>query len=208
MATTLAYVSDNDAPDAKPPILRVYEFDAGASKPKTLAKMGDAGIPKDWAPADGNLDFSRDGHRLFFQIAPKPVVAKPDPTPEADKAQVDVWNWQDKILQSQQLMQATRERNKSYMATADLRSGRLTRESTDDIPSVNIGRHGEAAFGFASTSVPYELQESWDEGYSDLYRVEVATGKAIPLGAGQHTREFLSPDGNSVAVFDLATQRR
>ena len=204
---SLAYLSDMDAPDAKPPVLRVYTWEMGSASPKAIAKLGDAGIPKDWAPADGALSFSRDGRRVFFQVAPKPVAAKPDPTPEADKAQIDVWNWNDSRLQSQQLMQAGRDRTRSFLACADLRSGQIVEEADAARPNVSIGGYGDAEFGLAVTNVPYELQESWDEGFSDIYRVGcVKTGTASKLPAGAHTRTLLSPDGSSVAVFDLAAK--
>src|ERR1019366_3688552 len=76
----------------------------------------------------------------------------------------------------------------------------------DAIPTVTIGGHGGAEYGLAVTTVPYQLQESWDEGFSDIYRVEVKSGKATKLPAAPHTRELLSPDGSSVAVFDLAAK--
>ncbi|HLK13332.1 MAG TPA: prolyl oligopeptidase family serine peptidase [Fimbriimonadaceae bacterium] len=202
----LAYLSDNDAPEAKPPVLRLYAWDRGDTRPKAVAKLGDAGLNKDWAPADGALEFSRDDKRLFFQSAPKPVEAKPDPTPEADKAQIDVWNWQDPRLQSQQLMQAGRDRNRSFMACVELRSGRITEEATPALPSVTVGNHGDAEYGFAATNVPYELQDSWDTNQTDLYRVEVKSGRAMKLPAGTHSRALASPDGSSVAVFDLAAK--
>jgi dipeptidyl aminopeptidase/acylaminoacyl peptidase len=201
----LAFESDNDAPDAKPPVLRVYTAEVGG-KPKEVAKLGDAGLPKDWAPADSAVEFSEDGHRLFFNTSPKPVIEMPDTTPADEKAQVDIWTWKDARLQSQQIHDVAIDNRRTYRAVVDLRTGKDVQLTNPDMASVEIGDKNRAAFGLGRTTVPYELESSWDGGRSDLYRVNIETGEWIPLPCGHRVQAFMSPNGANVSIYDEEKQ--
>lgn len=203
----LAYLSDSEAPDAKPPILRVYLYDVGAKGPRTIVKEDSPGLPTNWSPMDGGLSFSRDNRRLFFGANEKPVEDKPDPTPADEKAQVDIWNWKDSRLMSQQLHDVAQDRNVSYRAVADLRSGKIAMLTNYERPRIEIGDKESAPFALALTNRPYELQDSWDGGISDMYCVNVSNGEAIPILTGVRADTRLNPTGSIATVFDLQTNR-
>ncbi len=80
-----------------------------SSQPEKVADVATPGMISGWAPSEnGSLYFSGDATRLFMGTAPRPVQAAPDSTLEEDKPKVDVWNWKDLALQSQQKVEAAR----------------------------------------------------------------------------------------------------
>ena len=57
--------------------------------------------------------FSRSGERLFFGVAPVPPEKEEEKDDEEDdepEVELDIWHWQDPLLQPMQLLNAVRER--------------------------------------------------------------------------------------------------
>lgn len=212
----IAFATDKDDYAAKKPALTAYVWDGSL---KQVAKGGAAGLQKDWiVAATGALTFSESGRRLTFAVLPKPEEEKKDETPEEDKAAVDVWNWQDPVLQPQQLLQVNAARSRTYDAIVDLGSGKITQLEDPDTETVIISDRGDGAFAMINDSKPYQKQQSWGEDKSDIYLVNLSNGdrEKVLSGyegsagfslTGRYLFGFNSPAKNYIAI-DTRTKKR
>jgi len=199
-ASKIAFVTDKDDYAAKTPALTAYVWDGSL---KQVAKDGSAGIKKDWIIASGGaLSFSESGRRLTLAVVPKPVEEKPDPTPAEDKAQVDVWNWKDDVLQPQQLLQVNQNRSRTYDALIDLGSGRITQLEDPDMPNVIISDRGDGEFGMISDGRPYQRAQSWGDGRSDIYLVNLQNGSREKVMEAYGGNLGFSPTGRYLFGFN------
>ncbi|MEM0982816.1 MAG: prolyl oligopeptidase family serine peptidase [Planctomycetota bacterium] len=163
----------------------LYAWTAGDRGAASIAAEGDRGIPVGWWVADNpSPRFSESGERVIFGTQPRPEI-EPEEDKDAEdddepKVKLDIWHWQDARLQPQQLLQASRERDRSYTAVVLLEErNAIVQLANEDMPSVIIGSDGDADYAVANTDVPYAIEDSWaTPGYVDSYVIDVRTGYA------------------------------
>lgn len=198
----LAFLTDKDDYAAKKPSHSLYLSKDGG-EPKLVAKEGTDGVPKGyWVPDNSQVRFSKKATRLLFSVAPKPAEEPKDETPDDEKVSVDVWNWQDKVLQPQQLLQAASERTRTYDAAYSLDAKKIAVLETSDLRSVSIAKNGDGDTALGSDDQAYDLASSWDPGYNDYYLVNPNTGERKPLVKGFTGGLDLSPEGKYVYGYD------
>ncbi len=188
-----------------------------------IAAEKTTGIPTEWwVSSDSGSFFAEDGRRLYFETAPVPETvqkeraeaqAKKDGQPaedddDEDKPKLDIWHWQDPLLQPQQLLQAEQERKRNYVAAYDLRSGKIVQLADKDFPSVSIDRRSKADIAVGVTNLPYRKMLSWDvPGFQDSYLVNLKTGERTNILEKSKARADLSPDAKFVTWYDAEAQK-
>ena len=173
----VAFLSDRDDHEADQPAITLYHATLGEGEAMAMASVGSPGIRDEWWVSDnGTVSFSKDGERLFFGTAPRPEPEPEEETPDDDKVVVDIWNWKDNLIQPMQLVQANRERNRTYMAWVPTTGGNVVQLGTTDVPDVTVGREGDADIAVGRTTLPYGWYVSHDGTYSDVYLIDVRTG--------------------------------
>lgn len=222
--TELAFVSDKDDYDSKTSGWSLYYWKRGQQSAKLIAAEKTAGIPDNWwVSSDSSSYFSEDGRRLFFETAPVPETvekeraeaqAKKDGKPveddedDDDKPKLDIWHWQDPLLQPQQLLQAEQERKRNYVAVYDLRTGKIVQLADKNFPSVSIDRRSTADIAVGVTNMPYRKMLSWDvPGFQDSYLVDLKTGDRTRILEKSKARAQLSPEAKYVTWYDAEAQK-
>jgi len=191
----MAFLSDRDDYPADHPQFKLY-FWNGKDPARELAARNTPGIRTGWAvSANGKLEFSRDGSRLFFGTAPTP---KPEPE-DQETVKVDIWNWQDPLLQTIQKVQAETEAKRSYRAVCQLRSGKIVPLATPEIPEIVLSHEGDRVLG--SSDVPYRPLASWDTEYKDYYLIDLQTGAAKRVLEKRRSQATFSPGGRYLLYF-------
>jgi len=67
-------------------------------------------LPEGWTVSEYETPaFTNDGLDVFLGIAPKPIRAGKDTLTDDEKVSVDIWNWKDNELQTQQIKQLDEE---------------------------------------------------------------------------------------------------
>ncbi|MDX1673721.1 MAG: prolyl oligopeptidase family serine peptidase [Longimicrobiales bacterium] len=179
---------------------------------RAVASSVTAGVPSDWWVSEhGELEFSASGERLFFGTAPRPEPQDEDEEPllEEEQVELDVWHWQDDLIQPMQKLQADRERRRTYRAVAHLGRDRVVQLANEDMPEVEVGREGDADIALAETNVRYlYLVGIESPGYSDVYLVEVDTGdRRMVVEEERIGWGHLSPDARYFAWYDYDDRR-
>ena len=199
----LAFVSNSTDFASDQPSFALYVAEPG-QEAVTVAREGDAGVPAGWWISEhGRLDFSDSGHRLFFRTSPRPDPEVEDNRPDNEKVDVDIWSWTDKDLMTVQLVNQSRDRERSYVAVADLNNGTLTQLADQLVPSINDLGHGDGAVAFGTDRRRYMPESSWDTpGYGDVYVIDMASGTKRRLLEAVRSNVIPSPDGSHLAWWD------
>lgn len=196
----LGFVSDIGAAQSNPPRYALYLAPSG----RTASRASDAALPPGMQPSpNGKLEFSADGRRLFFGIAPPPP---PTPKTDPDMTQVDLWSWTDAELQPMQKVRAEAEADASYPAEAFLdATGAATGVvplASPELPAVLFSANHERAA--LASDVPYQIEASWDGGGQDYYALNLADGSRRLVLKDSHFPATLSPGGDFLLYFAAA----
>jgi dipeptidyl aminopeptidase/acylaminoacyl peptidase len=170
----LAFLSDQAEYDKDVSPYRLYYWKVGDATTTELVSATTRGMPPGMVVSDQAAPrFSEDGHRLFLGTAPPPPPPAPENAP-APRA-VDLWHWQDPLLQPMQRVRAQQERNRNYRAVVYLDDKRFVQLATLDLPNVNPGDDPARAVG--TSEMPYRREMSWDTSYNDVAIVDLKTGQ-------------------------------
>ena len=209
--TQLAFLSDRDDYDAKKPGWSLYFWSEKARKAAKVAAQGVKGIAEGWWLTSAAAPmFSEDGKRLFFSTAPIPEDVDEDKK-DADaepKAKLDVWHWQDPLLQPQQLLRAQSERNRSYRAVWNRDAKRVVQLATKEVPTVVVDPRSKSNRAVGIASDKYLKQQSWDfPGYQDVYLINLNNGKSELILEAVRGTPRLSPAGKFLSWYDSTARQ-
>ena len=174
---------------------------------KTLYDFSnDVAFPKDQRVASyRRLEWSDDGSRLFFGIAPRdprivPVRRAPGELPPA---RVQVWHWKDLRQFHQQEVNANQDRQRTTLVAWRVGAPAVTRLSADPLETVQLSENGAAAL--AVDEGPYVREIMSGRPYRDVYRVDLESGKREKILGKSLYGASLSPSGR-FAVYQQGDQ--
>jgi dipeptidyl aminopeptidase/acylaminoacyl peptidase len=201
-----AFLTDRDDRGSPAPAFSLYVATGAQAEARVLP--GDPALPAGWAPSEhGQVSFSASGRRVFFGSTRVPAPEPEEDEPDDEAVVVDVWNWKDPYLQPMQLLQAEEERERTYQAMLDLRSGRTMQLATEDVPSVGVAAEGDGNVALGRSDLPYRQLVSWDGRYSDLYVLHLGDGRREQIAEMVRGSASLSPGGRYVTWWDGVDKR-
>mgnify|MGYP003635436447 CR=1 FL=1 len=152
---------------------------------------------------NGRIYFSRNGQRLYFGTAERPVEEPKDSIVANEKAQLDVWNWQDLKIQPMQLLRKSRDEKKTYLAVFNINAQKVVPLETDSTNRISVGKQGNAQYALVTESKNYELSGSWRVPFpNDYYRLDVTTSKKELIKKALAYSVSLSPSGKHFVYFN------
>jgi len=80
---------------------------------------------------------------------------------------------------------------------------RFVQLATPDMPTVNPGNNPDRAIG--TSDLPYRQLVSWDQGYNDVYLIDIKTGQRRKIMEKSSAVPSLSPGGSYLTYFDEFT---
>lgn len=201
----IAFLAYKGADDALNKVHDLFIYDlAGVDTARVLVGNGASGIPEGWQVGDGgSLQFSQDGQRLFFGIAPEPLV-KDTTLVEFEHAKVDIWHWKEDYLQTQQLVNLRRDMNRTYMAVVAVDAGSSVLPLADErLPDLRLAQEGDQQFALGTTDFGRRVESQWlASTYQDIYLVSTRTGERTMIIENMRGSVSLSPQGKHVLWFD------
>jgi len=165
--------------------------DANFPKDMVLSEKGQAeGRRQEASDEGGNpaLSWSDDLSRIFCGI--KEQEKEPEESKEP-VANLDVWHWKDERIQSEQMIQAERDRNFTYRSVYLVKEKKFLRLADEKIRTVTITRDGR--WGIGRDDKPY--LSDVETSQADYYAVDAATGERKPIIQGIRRPLGDSPDG-------------
>jgi dipeptidyl aminopeptidase/acylaminoacyl peptidase len=203
----LAFLSDQAEYEKEVSPYRLYYWKAGDPAATELVSTTTRGVPQGMVVSDQAAPrFSQDGQRLFVGTAPPPAPPAPEGAPASRG--VDVWHWQDPLLQPMQRVRAQQERNRSYRAVVHVADKgadkgadkRFVQLATPDFPNVAQGEDPARAVG--TSELAYRREMSWDTTYNDVALVDLKTGQRQPILQHFRGSPTMSPGGRYLLFFD------
>ncbi|MDE2826544.1 MAG: prolyl oligopeptidase family serine peptidase [Bacteroidota bacterium] len=200
-----AFLSSREGHEMKPAEFTLYYWKSGMDSVDVVATATSDGIPEAWwINPDGSISFSESGSRLYFGTSPRPPAEdEEDEEDEEDKVVLDVWNWRDPLLQPMQLVNAEREKNRSYRAVIHLDTGNIVQLAHKDVPDISVGTNGDADIAIGWSNLPYQQQISWDSPRAyDTYVIDVMSGTRTMMLEATQSRPSLSPNAEYLTWWD------
>ena len=168
---------------------------AATRTPAVLDPATTAGFPKGFVVSErASLSWSADGQQVYLGILPQtaaPDTAKKKSTDSI--ADVDVWRTQDERIQSQQMNEAERERNRTF-TQAFVHPGRYITLTDSSMRELELPQAGTWAVG----ADPRPYISDYKRPAADFYRVNLLTGERTRFLTAQLTGPYvegISPDG-------------
>lgn len=203
-ALQVAFLSDLDTTKALIRDFQLRYWNAGRDSAEVIVKMGTSDIKSDWLVSDnGKVYFSESGQRLFFGTAPKSMVQDTSVLAE-EIIDVEVWNYKDGKLYTQQNVEVEDDRNRNYLTYFDTLNEKIITLGNENIPYVKLAKHGDSDYALGYSNLPYEKYISW-EGYPlryDIYSIDVNTGKAKMAKEDLRGTPDLSAEGNFLLWYN------
>jgi len=178
-------------------------------KEKIASKIADSNsysLPDNWEISEnGNLIFSEDNSKLFFNTAPKIFPSPKDTLLEDEKYKVDIWNWNDPLLQSQQLKELDKTLKKAYTSIFRTSDKKLYQVSDTLLNDVKLTNDAKSDLLLGLTNVPYQKYLSWEEPeFNDAYLIDLKAGERKLILSQKQYSISLSPFNKYVLYYETS----
>ncbi|MDZ7744071.1 MAG: prolyl oligopeptidase family serine peptidase [Bacteroidota bacterium] len=196
----LAFIFSSDTGKVKIYELSLWKDDEVSS---TIPKDHEF-LPGSWSVSEhGNISFSEDGKRMYFGIAPLPEPEPEDTLTADEKVSLDIWNWQDALLQPHQLKRVKSEKNRNYLSVYHLKNNKAIMLEDTLLQNVNVHLKAVGKYALARTRIPYLKLTSWEAAaYHDAYIVDQQTGEKKKILNKVQSHSIFSPDENYILWYE------
>jgi len=188
--------------------IKVYDlqyFDTKLKQSEIILDSNNTSTTKDWCVNENSkLNFSRNGQQLYFGIAPIAEKEQKDTLLDTEKYKVDVWSWKDPLLQSEQKVSLKKEQKRTYLAVYNTKKKTIKQLADKSLPRVKLYDHGNANLALGSSSLPYQMEQSWNDWFNDYYLVNVKTGESDLILAKKNSRVEISPSQKYLYWYETA----
>jgi len=168
-------------------------------------------IPTGWiVPSKNTLSWSRDGDRLYLGLRPATdtlaavsdedtTIHLFDVTSILDKRAVDIWHWNDPLINPHQKKQWKAKSEQTYRAVYHHQEQSLVQLADTVWDAVTVTE--SPLFALGRTDLAYQKDITWDGSYADYAVVNQKTGERRTFLRRQSERVRTSPDGLFAVFF-------
>ncbi|MDR3714165.1 MAG: prolyl oligopeptidase family serine peptidase [Puia sp.] len=197
LGTQVAFMTGRQAGERTAHTISHYRL--GMDKPEERASDGPGGIGGGLSVDGGRLQFSADGGHIFIGLVSHEVAPKPAP----DAISVDVWSYQDSLLQSAQLYQIKNGSPAVYTAVIATGGGPVIRL---EYGSESIQARQPAGDYVVVNRNNNPGDRFWLERPDSNWLVSLRDGSRIPLGTVGYSEFVFSPDGRYLVYYDAGRE--
>lgn len=179
-------------------------YDLNSFTWKTIIDTTNSVIPKTRSVnSNQSILFTEDGSKLYFGVAKRPIKEVKDTLLESEKYKLDLWHFEDKRLQPQQLVELKKDEKKTDLYVYHFNNQQTIQLSNDTLlvtPVANL----QGEFLYAKCKSPYQGTYNWTSpNLEDHYIVNINSGASSILKKGVGYGGDLSPKGNYYTYFDV-----
>ncbi|MEL7002445.1 MAG: prolyl oligopeptidase family serine peptidase [Bacteroidota bacterium] len=193
-----AFLVDRDTTKALERNFELRYWTTGLDSAMVKADRNSDFLEGNWVVNEnGGIMFSEDGKRLFYGTSPAPLVQDTTLLPE-EIIKVEVWNYQNGRLHTQQNAELENDKKKSYWAVMNTETFSSAQLANTEIPELQITEHATSRYGLGISNVPYQQYISWEgwPRHNDYYRVDLASGEKKLIAKDVRGSGDISAEGN------------
>ncbi len=201
----LAYLSARDSTENDSLKYELFYF-----KEEKLAQVTDTlgkNLNEDWELSNAQAPyFSENGERLYFYSRPERNFDVDTTLLKEEVPEVDVWNYQDKLIQPEQKAKLKELSNRAYLSFYSPEKNDVISLHDETLEYVILDDDAEQQYVLGYTSSPYDVSRSWEYPWSsDYYIIDTQTGNKSLALEGASGTPYLAPNGTHAVYFDIKT---
>lgn len=203
-ATQLAFVAERDSvAKALRKFYKLWYYTPGSDSARLRVDRNTAGVEKGLTVNDfANIQFSKDGNKMFFQLAPiRPV--KDTTLVDFETARLDIWHYNDDYLQPQQLKMVDQELRRGFTAVMHKGDNKVVRLGNDSSENIFLVNEGNADFVLGTSNKNNRVAMQW-QGFQlqTSYIISTVDGSRKLVYKGNRGAFSASPAGKYVLWYD------
>lgn len=151
---------------------------------------------------NATINFSKTGNRLFFGTAP---IQPPKDTSliDIDLVKVDIWNYKDDYLQTQQVFRLNNDLKRNYLAVYDFSNEAMKQLGSEGLPLVLPTNEGDGDYFLAVTDTGRRVESQWTGNTKkDIYSINVKTGEKKLVKKNHDGQVYPSSTGKYILLYD------
>jgi len=166
-------------------------LDSGSLQKHVFDAETGRGLPEGSVISEkGGLSWSEDLTTVFVGTKAQDDELEDWPDEGLPLADVNIWHWADDRIQTAQKRQATRDRDRTYLAAVRLEEGRMVPLADEKMRTVELSRDGRWGIGRDDSN----FISDWKPSTANYYRVDTRTGERIQLLRAHLRTLGFSPD--------------
>ncbi|MTI21957.1 S9 family peptidase [Fulvivirga sp. RKSG066] len=193
-----AFITDVDTTKALIRNFQLRYWKDGLDSAVVKADTSSTFLVDNWGVSEhANLMFSDNQEKLYFGTAPIPL-AKDTSLLSEEIIQVEIWNYKNQRLHTQQNAELEEDQKKSYQAVFYPKQDKLVQLGTPEVPEINLADKGNAKHSLGLSYEGYQQYISW-EGFPrhmDVYLINNETGERQLVKQNLRGSADISADGN------------
>lgn len=199
-----AFLADRDTTEERIRPFELYTWQTNQDSAQRLHQNREDWMPDGWRLSEnGNLRFSHNEERLFFGIAPDPILQDTSLLDE-EIVQVEVWATADERFYTREENQLNQDRKRTYLTMYDWSNGRTQQLATLDQPRVEVADRGDGRFAMTYDEQAYLYRRSYEGSptYRDIYLIDLQTGDRTLVTEAVRAYPEWSPGGKYLLWFN------
>lgn len=197
----LAFIADRDTTKNLIRPLELFFYD-GKDDALPIANVDSDYLKKDWNITKNKpIIFSKNNKFLYFET--KPIPPQSDTTLlDSEKVELEIWNYKDPILYTQQNVNLKKDKEKSYKVKYDINKAAFSYITDLKHPNIHFDSEQSGNYSLTYNAKPYEKYISWlGYAFKDVYITDHKTHTQKQIGKKIQGNPKLSPDEKYVTWF-------
>ena len=199
----VSFLANLDTTKAQIPPIDLLYWSNGSDSAKIIADENAGFLPEDYLISEnGRINFAEDGSKLFFGIAPLPILQDTNLLDD-EIVNVEVWNYKDGRLFTQQENRLNRDKKRSYKTVWHIAENKFINIGSEELPEVRLGDENNANHAIAYTEDDYLQLISWEgSARKDVYLIDLKNGNKKEVIAGLNGNVGFSPGANYINWYN------
>ena len=203
----ISFLADQDTTKRR---IRPYDLYLWSNHGKNLEKVvgsADRLSSEEWYLSDkASPSFSKNGARLFFGIAPHPVLEDSLVLKE-EKVNVEVWTTEDPMLYTMQEIQKKRLENKTFQVYFDIENRSFHPLENETYDRITRSVKGNGRYFMATNNQSYQKEITWKgSSLTDVYLIDAENGEEWMVARGMKGNPSFSPAGRYLYWYDSSQE--
>ncbi len=174
---------------------------------RMIAEVNSPGLPPGNYPSSkGQIKIDNGGLYFYYHSSFNPVEWDDSTSLKEERAELDVWSWNEKQIQTQQARRFKREKQPQYLAYYSFKNNSIRCIGNPKFPNVVFDENHNHNWAVRHSQKPYQRQYSYDVQLPyDLEFFSLTNGESLKIGDSLILARppTMNPGGTAVAYYRM-----